>query len=30
MNRWNEVMWLITDILPVSPSENNLYWLHIS
>jgi len=23
-------MWLVTDFLPVSTSENNLYWLHIS
>jgi len=29
-NRWNEVMWLMTDILPVTQPEINSCILHIS
>jgi len=29
-DQWNEMMWLITDILPKAQPEANFYWLHIS
>jgi hypothetical protein len=30
MNRWNEVMWLITDILPKPQVQASQFPLHIS